>query len=301
FDTVEAARDALLPDGDLASLRDAVAAHESELAGARAVVASLGAEDLPAAVEDAATEDVEVLTASAATTARARDEAVEAARDAASRSERFAALRTEYAVKAESSQHARAARDVALTLADSLEGHPPNDRKIRLESFVLASKLERIVAAANARLQVMSSGQYLLEHDDDKQYRNTQAGLGLRIADAHTGQSRSTNSLSGGETFLASLSLALGLAETVTAQAGGIRLSTLFIDEGFGSLDADTLEVAMSTLDELRSGGRTIGLISHVEAMKEQIAAALEVERLADGSSQVVARGASATRWSTTQ
>ncbi|WP_062135074.1 AAA family ATPase [Demequina aestuarii] len=291
FETAEAARDALLPEADLAALREAVAAHESTLAGARAVVTNLSAEGLPA-VEDEATTDLEALSASAAEAAQARDAAVAAETAAASRSERFQALRDEYAQQAESSQQARAARDVALTLADSLEGSPPNDRRIRLESFVLASKLERIVAAANVRLQVMSSGQYRLEHDDDKQYRNTQAGLGLRIADSHTGQSRSTHSLSGGETFLASLSLALGLAETVTAEAGGIRLSTLFIDEGFGSLDGDTLEVAMSTLDELRSGGRTIGLISHVEAMKEQIPAKLEVERLADGSSRVVARTA---------
>lgn len=290
FDTAEAARDALLPEADLAALRESVATHESKLAGARAVVANLSAEDLPSVAEAAATTDLEALTASAAETAQARDDAVAAETATVARSERFQALRAEYAEKAESSQQARAARDVALTLADSLEGSPPNDRRIRLESFVLASKLERIVAAANVRLQVMSSGQYRLEHDDDKQYRNTQAGLGLRIADSHTGQSRSTSSLSGGETFLASLSLALGLAETVTAEAGGIRLSTLFIDEGFGSLDGDTLEVAMSTLDELRSGGRTIGLISHVEAMKEQIAAKLEVERLPDGSSQVVTR-----------
>ncbi|MDN4479684.1 AAA family ATPase [Demequina muriae] len=288
FDTAEAARDALLPEVDLVALRESVATHESKLAGARAVVANLSAEDLPSVAEAAATTDLEALTASAVETAQARDDAVAAETAAVARSKRFQALRAEYAEKAESSQQARAARDVALTLADSLEGNPPNDRRIRLESFVLASKLERIVAAANVRLQVMSSGQYRLEHDDDKQYRNTQAGLGLRIADSHTGQSRSTSSLSGGETFLASLSLALGLAETVTAEAGGIRLSTLFIDEGFGSLDGDTLEVAMSTLDELRSGGRTIGLISHVEAMKEQIAAKLEVERLADGSSQVV-------------
>ncbi|MFW7414077.1 AAA family ATPase [Demequina sp. SO4-18] len=285
FETAPEARDALLPETEFAALTTAVADHDTELAGARAVVKNLGGEGLPEL-----TTDLEVLTASAADTSEARDAAVAAETAAVSRSERFAALRAEYAQRAESSLQAREARDVALTLADSLEGNPPNARRIRLESFVLASKLERIVAAANARLQVMSSGQYRLEHDDDKQFRNTQAGLGLKIADSHTGQSRSTHSLSGGETFLASLALALGLAETVTAEAGGIRLSTLFIDEGFGSLDADTLEDAMSTLDELRSGGRTIGLISHVEAMKEQIPAKLEVERLADGSSRVVTR-----------
>ncbi len=107
------------------------------------------------------------------------------------------------------------------------------------------------------------------------------------MLDAFTGQARPAQSLSGGETFLASLALALGLAEVVTARAGGIRLDTLFIDEGFGSLDADTLDIAMRTLDELRQGGRTVGVISHVEAMKEQLPAQLLVETTAQGPSVI--------------
>jgi exonuclease SbcC len=103
--------------------------------------------------------------------------------------------------------------------------------------------------------------------------------------DAHTGQARPAQSLSGGETFLASLALALGLAEVVTALAGGVKLDTLFIDEGFGSLDEDTLDLAMRTLDELRQGGRTVGLISHVAAMKEQLPAQLVVEATPQGPS----------------
>ncbi|MFV0634763.1 AAA family ATPase [Demequina sp.] len=285
FTDADSALTAELDVDALAALETSVATYAADLAGARAVVASLGSEDLP---DDPG--DLEALGDRASALAHARDEAIAAETSAAGARDRFAAAQADYAQQAGASQSAREARDVALTLADSLEGRPPNERKIRLESFVLAAKLERIVAAANARLQIMSSGQYLLEHDDDKQYRNKQTGLGLRIADAHTGQSRSTRSLSGGETFLASLALALGLAETVTAEAGGIRLSTLFIDEGFGSLDGDTLEVAMATLDELRSGGRTIGLISHVEAMKEQIPAKLEVVKGPDGSSRVVAQ-----------
>nr|WP_246865389.1 SbcC/MukB-like Walker B domain-containing protein [Cryobacterium sp. BB307] len=128
----------------------------------------------------------------------------------------------------------------------------------------------------------MTAGRYELQHDDSVQYRKARSGLGLAILDQHTGRARATHSLSGGENFLASLALALGLAEVVTNQAGGITLDTLFVDEGFGSLDGDTLEIAMSTLDSLRAGGRTIGLISHVEAMKEQIPAKLTI-RVADG------------------
>ncbi|MET3767352.1 exonuclease SbcC [Marisediminicola sp. UYEF4] len=172
-------------------------------------------------------------------------------------------------------------------LANAVEGKEPNDKRMRLETYVLAARLEEIVAAANARLRTMTSGRYALEHDDAIAYRNVQSGLGLAIRDEHSGRARATHSLSGGETFLASLALALGLAEVVQNQAGGIRLDTLFIDEGFGSLDGDTLEIAMSTLDSLRAGGRTIGLISHVEAMKEQITAHLEITVSGNGWSEI--------------
>jgi exonuclease SbcC len=136
----------------------------------------------------------------------------------------------------------------------------------------------------------MTGGRFMLEHNDGLQYRNTQSGLGLSILDQHTGRSRATHSLSGGETFLASLALALGLAEVVTNQTGGITLDTLFIDEGFGSLDSETLETAMSTLDSLRAGGRTIGLISHVDTMKEQISAKLRIVVTDRGYSEIETR-----------
>ncbi|UUT34796.1 SbcC/MukB-like Walker B domain-containing protein [Microbacterium elymi] len=134
-----------------------------------------------------------------------------------------------------------------------------NDRKMDLETFVLAAELEQIVDAANLRLDEMSSGRYRLQHTDALAARNAASGLGLQVMDAYTGQARPAQSLSGGETFLASLALALGLAEVVTSRAGGIRLDTLFIDEGFGSLDPETLELAMRTLDELRQGAAPSG------------------------------------------
>jgi len=133
----------------------------------------------------------------------------------------------------------------------------------------------------------MSSGRYTLRHSDATQARGAASGLSIEVLDAHTGRLRSPQSLSGGETFLASLALALGLAEVVTSRAGGIRLDTLFIDEGFGSLDPETLELAMRTLDELRAGGRVVGVISHVEAMKDQIPAQLVVEATPEGPSVV--------------
>ncbi|WP_042215998.1 SbcC/MukB-like Walker B domain-containing protein [Demequina mangrovi] len=282
FPDAEAASAVVLDAAALDALAAEVERHRAGLAGAQAVVAELSERDLPDEVAD-----LDALSSEAEAAAIARDGAIEAATAASGRAAAFAQLRREHDELGATTASARAARDVVLTLAESLEGKPPNERRLRLESFVLASKLERIVRAANTRLTTMSSGQYRLEHDDSTQYRNKEAGLALRIADAHTGQSRSTRSLSGGETFLASLSLALGLAETVTAEAGGIELATLFIDEGFGSLDGDTLETAMSTLGELRDAGRTIGVISHVEPMKDAIPAKLEVTKAADGSSRV--------------
>ena len=173
--------------------------------------------------------------------------------------------------------------EAAAELAGMLRGH--NARKQNLEAFVLAASLEEVIAAANARLGEMTSNRYTLELDDDLEGRQKQSGLGLAVLDAHTGEPRKPESLSGGETFLVSLALALGLADVVSANAGGISLDTLFIDEGFGSLDRDTLEIAMRTLDRLRDGGRTIGVISHVEAMQDRIPARLDVIVVDDGSS----------------
>lgn len=172
-------------------------------------------------------------------------------------------------------------------LADTVAGRAPNTMRMNLETFVLAAELEEIVAAANLRLDDMSQGRYLLRHTDARAVRGAASGLGIEVLDRHTGMPRPVQSLSGGETFLASLALALGLAEVVTARAGGITLDTLFIDEGFGSLDADTLEVAMRTLDELRQGGRTVGVISHVEAMKDAIPAHVLVEATPQGPSVI--------------
>jgi exonuclease SbcC len=176
---------------------------------------------------------------------------------------------------------------VLVRLADTVAGRAPNTHRMTLESFVLAAELEEIVERANLRLGDMSSGRYRLQHTDARAARNAASGLGLEILDAHTGIPRSAQSLSGGETFLASLSLALGLAEVVTARAGGVQLDTLFIDEGFGSLDDETLELAMRTLDELRQGGRTVGLISHVAAMKDQLSAQLVVTATPQGPSVI--------------
>ncbi len=205
----------------------------------------------------------------------------EAARLAAQLDDACEAARIAHEAIAELAEEA----DVIERLANSVAGRAPNTLKMNLETFVLAAELEEIVASANVRLDEMSQGRYRLQHTDSKAARGAASGLGIEVLDAYTGHARPVQSLSGGETFLASLALALGLAEVVTARAGGIRLDTLFIDEGFGSLDADTLDIAMRTLDELRQGGRVIGVISHVEAMKDQLPAQLLVETTDQGPS----------------
>ena len=174
-------------------------------------------------------------------------------------------------------------------LADTVQGKDPNTKRMRLEVFVLAARLEAIVAAANRRLATMVGGRYRLAHDDGPRARGRQSGLGLAVIDEYTGRARTTDSLSGGESFLASLALALGLADVVTAESGGLELDTLFVDEGFGSLDPDALDQALATLDGLREGGRTVALISHVSELKERLAGGLEV--IADGQGVSRLRG----------
>ncbi len=131
---------------------------------------------------------------------------------------------------------------------------------------MLAAYLDDICQIANQRLLAMSSGRYTLAVHRDRAKGAAKSGLDLRVRDAHSGEEREVQSLSGGETFQASLALALAVAESVQQHAGGVHLDTLFIDEGFGTLDPDSLDLAMDELDKLRAGGRMVGIISHVGA-----------------------------------
>ncbi len=160
-----------------------------------------------------------------------------------------------------------------------------------LRAYVLASRLEEIAVSASVRLQRMSGGRYEFVHSDEAGSRGRRGGLGLDIRDDFTGVVRSAKTLSGGESFLASLSLALGLADVVAAESGGIVLDTMFIDEGFGTLDADTLDSVMAVLDELRDGGRVVGIVSHVDEMRQRIPSRLHVIRGRAGSSVKVIAG----------
>lgn len=177
-------------------------------------------------------------------------------------------------------------------LADRLAGIASasiavNTLSMELEAYVLAARLEEIADAANIRLQAMASDRYLLVHSDEKEAGRRgrlKAGLGLRILDTWTGTERETSTLSGGETFTASLALALGLADVVTQEANGRPLGTLFIDEGFGSLDEQNLQDVMDVLDQLRAGNRAVGIVSHVAELSRRIPSQLSVMKHRNGS-----------------
>ncbi|WP_410660828.1 AAA family ATPase [Amycolatopsis sp. lyj-112] len=170
------------------------------------------------------------------------------------------------------------------TLAEVVNGRGQNARKMSLRSYVLAARLEEVAVAATARLRTMSQGRYSFVHSDAAGARGTRGGLGLDVLDDYSGAIRPAKTLSGGESFLASLSLALGLADVVAAETGGALLDTLFIDEGFGTLDAETLDIVMNILDELRAGGRVVGLVSHVEELRQRIPTRLRVRKARTGS-----------------
>jgi exonuclease SbcC len=280
FDTPAAAAAALLDDvshrdlqrrldawqAEAAAVADRLAEPETRAAAARPPADPERARAAHAAADRAARDADSALAAH-----RERcEELARLSRQAATEVRRLGPLREEYE---------RVARLAALTAGTSAD----NERKMRLESYVLAARLEQVAAAATARLARMSAGRYTLVHSDARA-GGRRAGLGLHVVDAWTGSERDTATLSGGETFFASLALALGLADVVTDEAGGVRLDTLFIDEGFGSLDDQTLDEVLDVLDSLRERDRSVGIVSHVGDLRRRIPTQLEVVKERGGS-----------------
>jgi len=177
-------------------------------------------------------------------------------------------------------QHALATR-----VASFAEGKAADNRlQMRLSAYVLAHRLSQVVAAANARLATMSDQRYSLEHVARRGAGESRGGLSLVVRDDWSGESRDPATLSGGETFVVSLALALGLADVVAHEAGGTELETLFVDEGFGALDAETLDDVLDILDNLRENGRAVGVVSHVAEMRDRIPTQLVVSKARSGS-----------------
>ncbi|HYF27472.1 MAG TPA: hypothetical protein VD931_17135, partial [Baekduia sp.] len=320
-----AVRAALLPAGQLAALEAAVRAWDETLAERRACAqqlrdAALAAEPAWAGARDAvrgpardvtadaeaarlaqaglrpfagggspepdAEPDVAALEHAATEAAQRAAAAERAAARAGARQEELVALREVLEQRLAEAEPARAQHALLRELATLADGSSSANRlSMRLSAYVLAARLEEVAQAASVRLQRMSEGRYSLEHADDTGSGSRRGGLDLRVLDAWTGRHRRPSSLSGGETFFASLALALGLADVVTAESGGTRLDTLFVDEGFGSLDDEgTLDQVLDVLEDLREGGRVVGVVSHVAELRRRIPVQLRVERGHTGS-----------------
>lgn len=268
---------ALMALEDLESARASVrerAALESA-SGARLAAALRAVEGL--ARPDNAGLELALMSAQAAhADARARvDEAVRAEREARSGLEELARLRTER-------QELRFRGDRLVALARLLNGET-DGRRLSFKNYVLASYFALVVERASVRLREMSDGRYDMRVAEGRAAGRGQVGLDLSVLDAYTGVARPASSLSGGEKFLASISLALGLSEVIVSRAGGISLDSIFIDEGFGSLDEETLDRAMVALDRVR-GERVIGIVSHVAELRDRVPARIEVAKSTRGS-----------------
>ena len=195
----------------------------------------------------------------------------------------------QYRAAAEARQTLESRWQWVSALAATAGGTLTSKQKIRLEAYIQMNYLDRILRYANTRLMQMTAGQYELERIGAENQRS-QSGLDLGVIDHYNGTRRSVKTLSGGESFKASLALALGLSDEVQSSAGGIRLDTLFLDEGFGSLDEESLELAIRVLSGLTKGDRLVGIISHVGALKDRIDRQVVVHKARTGGSTVELR-----------
>jgi DNA repair protein SbcC/Rad50 len=259
-------------------LVERIAAYEAEVLQQRAILAAPELAELPELRPDTAAAGEAV-----ARLDGARTRAVERHSEARAAQREITRLTAEHRAGAADLAEKQERAERLSAVANRCQGKAAP--YISLQRWVLSAYLADICGYANQRLTLMTSGRYQLRLTDEGGHGGRNAGLGLRVLDAYTGEEREVSSLSGGETFQASLALALGVADTVQAHAGGVPLEALFIDEGFGSLDPDNLQLAMDELDRLREGGRLIGLISHVGALRERIRGGIEVIAGERGSS----------------
>ncbi|MFJ4294992.1 AAA family ATPase [Curtobacterium sp. NPDC089689] len=288
FDEVSDARAALLDDAAGRELRQMV---DDAIAARGAVDAGLADPAVQAAAADA---DVEFDVAGAAAEREwatdLLDEATRAAVTATDRSTAVQRCAAELAVAVRARDDTSARSRAVVRLADVANGATAaNPSGITLGTYVLMRRFEDVVAAANDRLRGMLGGRFTLETSDERESgsRARRTGLALAVHDHTTDTVRDPRSLSGGETFTVSLCLALGLADVVQAEAGGVSLGTLFVDEGFGTLDPEALDGVLVQLSRLTAGGRQVGIVSHVEELKQRIPERIAVRRTPDGGSRV--------------
>ncbi|MGX7680943.1 AAA family ATPase [Jatrophihabitans sp. DSM 45814] len=270
-------------DDEVSGLRITIKAFDDEWAG---VHSQLVDPELLDRALDNAIPDLEPLVAALAESERI--EAEHAALSGSARDRLEGATRHAHAIDKALAAGSQVLIETApiIRLGNLAAGSGDNQLKMELTTYALIRRFAEVVSAANTQLRRVSGGRYELQHSDARS-GNAKSGLGLTVLDLHTGRPRDPGTLSGGETFYVSLSLALGLADVVRAEAGGVDLGTLFIDEGFGSLDPEVLDEVLGVLDSLRAAGRTVGVVSHVAEMKSRIAERIEIRHNADGSSRL--------------
>jgi exonuclease SbcC len=287
FESAAAARSVLLPVPEAAMLEAAIRAGQDEEARVGELFAS---EELILATRELEDDGpveagvLEQLRAEDAAAERMARQAVVAAGLAEKSVRTLRRIAEDYGRLAASGQSPRERAALLTAVAEAARGAGDNTYRMSLNSYVLAARLEQVAIAASERLVGMSDGRYTLQHTDAKAARGAKSGLGLEVVDQWTGHRRDTATLSGGESFMASLALALGLADVVQQESGGVDIETLFVDEGFGSLDEQALEQVMDALEGLRDGGRVVGLVSHVPEMKQRISTQLQVVKGRNGS-----------------
>lgn len=281
FADLDAAADARRDDDAISALADQVQQHDHEsvlVANATDDPEHAGTRLEPPA-DPAAAEHAVIEAAAHAERASARVGRLEASATSAAR---LAVQLTEQLSARGPLQQAYETVDGLSRLADGT--NVENRLRMRLSYFVLSARLEQVADAASVRLLRMTDGRFSLVHSDDRAVGNQRSGLGLAVRDAWYDTTRDPATLSGGESFMASLALALGLADVVVAEAGGAFMDTLFVDEGFGSLDEATLDAVLDVLDGLREGGRAVGLVSHVGELRQRVPTQLTVCRGRSGS-----------------
>lgn len=285
FASAEEAKESMLSDSERSRLQSALATHREEMAAVTAQLAferyagldgvepdDLGPAHLAEQESDEAQQDLLRVSGLAEGTVNS---ATLALRDLTAQVEALKKLKEE--------------AGPILRLANLANAGEGNLQQVTLPTYVLLRRFEEVVDLANVRLDSMTGGRYELRRTDEKEGRSRKLGLGLEVVDHQARDTaRDPKTLSGGETFIASLALALGLADAVTSEAGGIELHTLFVDEGFGSLDPETLDAVMTQLSALREGGRSVGVVSHVAEMKQRIADRITITPRGDGTSTLL-------------
>lgn len=288
FADAAAVRAALLDHGAAAAMQERVAAfarattlNAAQLERPEVAVAALEAGQGITVPRDLELDGLRVHSRELATAAKEAGVHLGLARKAAAQ---VAETTAEFRAREELVAPVRERSALLAGLADAVRGAGDNQLKMTLTSYVLAARLEQVAMAASVRLSTMSGSRYTLSHSDAKAGGNRKSGLGLEVVDEWTQMGRDTATLSGGESFMASLALALGLADVVQQESGGLDIETLFVDEGFGSLDEESLDQVMDALEGLRDGGRVVGLVSHVAEMKTRIPVHLQVNKGRNGS-----------------